>query len=94
MYDVVSPTSSDFQRALNESSWRSFGGTIWVTYPVSSRGKDSFLNPFEINDLEPKLEFELVIDWSAPSYAKKCWANPIAKTETSWINASFDALIW
>ena len=42
----------------------------------------------------PKLELEFVIDCSPPDSAKKWFENPIAKTETAWINASFDAFMW
>ena len=77
-----------------ESNCKSFGGTICVMYPVSSREKGSFLNPFDTNALLPKLELEFVIDCSPPDSDKKWFAYPIAKTETAWINASFEHLIW
>ena len=52
------------------------------------------MNPFDTNALLPKLELEFVIDCSPPDSAKKWFAKPIAKTETAWINASFDTLMW
>ena len=54
-----------------ESNCKSFGGTICVMYPVSSREKGSFLNPFDTNALLPKLELEFVIDCSPPDSDKK-----------------------
>ena len=88
------PTLSALQTELNSLSCKSFGGTMWVTYPVSSLLNASFLNPEDTNDFAPKLEFEFVIDWSAPLSVKKCWENPIANTETAWINPSFADLTW
>ena len=87
-------TSSELQRIFWVASSRSFGGTIWVTYPVSSLLNESFLNPLDTKDFEPKLEFEFVIDWSEPLSDTKWFANPIAKVDTAWINASFDAFMW
>ena len=91
---VVRFTSSGLQGTLNWLSCKSFGGTMWVMYPVSSLANAFFLNPSDTNDFAPKLELEFVIDWSAPLSVRKCCANPIANTETAWINPSFAAFIW
>ena len=69
---TVSTGSKIFQPILILSSWRSVGGIMCVMYPVLSLSNASFLNPTETRDFAPKLELELVIDWSAPSSARKC----------------------
>ena len=86
--------SNDLQTTFCVLSSRSLGGTIWVMYPVSSRGNADFLKPVETKDLAPKLELEFVIDWSAPSSATKWLEKPIANTETAWIKASLDDFMW
>ena len=67
---------------------------IWVMYPTSSLGKAFLLNPEAIKDFAPKLELELLIDWSPPFSVEKCSAYPIANTETFWMYASLIVLIW
>ena len=54
-----------------DSFCKSFGGTMCVTYPVSSRANGSFLNPFDTNAFAPKFEFEFVIDCSPPDSDRK-----------------------
>ena len=34
------------------------------------------------------------MDWSPPVSATKCFAKPIAKIETHWMNALFEHLTW
>ena len=43
-------------------------------YPTSSFENALFLNPEEIKAFAPKLELELVTDWSPPVSATKCSA--------------------
>ena len=70
------------------------GGMIWVIYPLSSCLNAFVLNPAEINAVAPKLELELVIEISPPVSLTKCWAYPIANTDTAWITALLVTLIW
>ena len=92
------PTVLDTSIASNsrELSVRgiSFGGMMWVIYPMSSWANASALNPSATSALAPKLELELVIEMSPPDSVTKCSANPIAKTETAWIIELFVTLIW
>ena len=67
---------------------------MWVKNPLSSEAKAVFLNPSENNAVAPKLELELVKLISPPVWVTKCWAYPIAKTETAWITALLVTLIW
>ena len=48
-----------------------FGGIICVTLPALSCVNGRFLNPFALNEVDPKFELELVIDWSPPLRATK-----------------------
>ena len=92
--EVVSPTSIGNQSIFSSTLVSALGGIIDVIYALSSLSKDSFLNPEELNAIWPKLELEFVILKSPPVSASKCLLNPIANTETTWINASFEILIW
>ena len=65
-----------------------------VINPLSSFAKASFLNPSAARENVPKLEFEFVIEASAPLIILKWLWKPIANTETICTTASFDTLIW
>ena len=47
------------------------GGMTCVTLPALSCVNGSVLNPFALRAVDPKLELELVIDWSPPLRATK-----------------------
>ena len=64
-----------------------------VMNPLLSFANASFLNPSANRAKEPKFEFELVIDASAPLIISKCAWNPIANTDTICTTASLDTLI-
>ena len=80
--EVVTPTSIVCQSMFSSKLVIALGAMILVTNPLLSFANASFLNPADIRANCPKFEFELVIDASPPVSAKKCWLNPIAKTET------------
>ena len=67
---VVSPTFKLKQETALLSGVSSLGGTTWVMYPVLSLVKASGLNPLDIKDFAPKLEFELVSPKSPPLSVK------------------------
>ena len=58
------------------------GGMIEVINALLSLSKASLLNPSDIKDNCPKLELEFVIEASEPLLALKCFAYPMANTET------------
>ena len=58
------------------------GVIIDVMNPLSSLANASYLNPSASNEKVPKLEFEFVIDASAPFIISKCAWKPIANTDT------------
>ena len=70
------------------------GGMIDVINALLSFPNASFLNPSETRDNCPKFELEFVIEASPPLWVSKCFAYPIAKTETIWATASLVILIW
>ena len=67
-----------------------FGGIICVINALSSFSKACFLNPSDTSANWPKLEFELVIEASAPDFASKWTPYPIANTDTICNTESFD----
>ena len=69
------------------------GLIIDVINPLLSFANASFLNPSASKENVPKLEFEFVIDASAPLIISKCAWNPIANTDTICTTASFDTLM-
>ena len=70
-----------------------FGVIKDVTYAVSSFVNAAFLNPSEFSDICPKLELEFVTEASPPDSALKCFAYPIANTDTICRIASFFIVI-
>ena len=91
---VVNPTFKLKQDTAVLSGVSSLGGITCVMYPVLSLAKASGLNPLDIKDFDPKLEFELVSPKSPPLSVKNWFANPIANTETAWIYELLDTFIW
>ena len=90
---VVIPTSSDCQSRLLSSVTIARGVIIEVINALLSFSNASFLNPEEFSAICPKFEFELVIDISPPVSESRCLLNPIAKTDTICMNASFVAFM-
>ena len=69
-----------------------FGVIKDVMYAVLSFVNAAFLNPSEFSDICPKFELELVTEASPPDSALKCFAYPIANTDTICKIALFDIL--
>ena len=65
-----------------------------MIYPLSSFVNASSLKPFASSANAPKLELEFVSEKSAPDSVTKCFAYPIAKTDTSCKPALLDPFIW
>ena len=86
---VVNPTSNDCQSTFTGSPVIAFGVIILLINAVSSLLNALFLNPSDVSDIWPKLEFELVTDASLPDSAEKWRLNPIANTDTICMIASF-----
>ena len=61
---------------------------------MSSFVNASSLKPFASSAKAPKFELELVREKSAPVSVTKCFAYPMAKTDTSCRPALLDPLIW
>ena len=72
----------------------SLGPIMDVIKALLSFANASALYPSELSEICPKLELELVIEASPPDSRSKCLLNPIAKTDTIWIKASFVTLMW
>ena len=90
---MVNPTSSDCQSTLTGLPVIAFGVMILLMKDVSSLLNAVFLNPSDVSEICPKLEFELVTDASLPVSALKCLLNPIANTDTICMIASFFILM-
>jgi hypothetical protein len=67
---------------LSSSPTIVLGVIIEVMNALLSLANASFLNPEEVSEICPKLEFELVILRSPPLSESKCLLKPIAKTDT------------
>ena len=90
---VVSETSICKNSICCSSLTTERGVITDVINPLLSLSNAYFLNPSARSANVPKLEFELVIDASAPFIISKCAWKPIAKTDTICTTASLDTLI-
>ena len=75
-------TSNEIQSISCSSSTIALGVMIEVMNALLSLANASFLNPEEVSEICPKLEFEFVILRSPPLSQSKCLLKPIAKTDT------------